>query len=89
VLIVLEFAESSILPNGNFRKFFSLAGEGFAFSNSRWPRQSPPTDIENMTNSAISWKQCGHAGYDVSFCYSWKLHNINGLSIGTKIRDIE
>jgi len=36
---VLERAKLSILPNGNFREFFSLAGGILRFhnGNSRWP----------------------------------------------------
>ena len=40
VLIVLERAKSSILPNGNFREFFLWRGGGilrFKNGNSRWP----------------------------------------------------
>ena len=37
MLIVLERAKSSILPNGNFREFFLWPGGNFAFSKREFP----------------------------------------------------
>ena len=51
---MLERAKSSILPNGNYREFFSLAGGNFAFSK----REFPVIQINVASLSAYCVRAC-------------------------------
>ena len=47
MIIVLERAKSSILPNGNFREFFLWQGN-FAFSKREFPENLQKIQTENF-----------------------------------------
>jgi len=58
VLIVLECAKSSILPNGNFREFFLWRGGGilrFQNGNSRWPWYRWSSSVSGTRNYIADW----------------------------------